>query len=88
MERDDARQGSDLPVWEDALAPLRLKLETEARAGARIKVCGVGGGGGHPHRTFYNGGVAEGRPPRAKRIVIEATGCRIESGMTRKGESA
>jgi cell division GTPase FtsZ len=47
MERDDARQGSDLPVWEDALAPLRLKLETEARAGARIKVIGVGGGGGN-----------------------------------------
>src|SRR6476661_1979272 len=57
MERDDARQGSDLPVWEDALAPLRLKLETEARAGARIKVVGVGGGGSNAVNRMVRSGL-------------------------------
>jgi cell division protein FtsZ len=57
MEREDARQGSDTPVWEDALAPLRLKLETEARAGARIKVIGVGGGGGNAVNRMVRAGL-------------------------------
>jgi cell division protein FtsZ len=57
MEREDARQGSDRPVWEEALAPLRLKLETEARAGARIKVIGVGGGGGNAVNRMVRSGL-------------------------------
>ena len=43
MERDDARQGSDLPVWEDALAPLRLKLETDPDEAERETIAKVEG---------------------------------------------